>query len=129
NAVVAKAAGLKLGDNVGVLTLQPKKTFKLVGIFGYSGGRDSLGGAQEVAFTEPVAQELMLGEKGVYNAIDVNAASGVTQEQLRDRVAAAIGAEYQVQTRTELLAATAADIKEGLSFFNNVLIGFAAVAL
>jgi putative ABC transport system permease protein len=129
NAAVAKAAGLKLGDSVGVLTLQPKKAFTLVGIYGYSGGRDSLGGAQEVAFTEPVAQELMLGEKGVYNAIDVNAASGVTQEQLRDRVAAAIGTEYQVQTRTELLAATAADIKEGLSFFNNVLIGFAAVAL
>jgi putative ABC transport system permease protein len=129
NAAVAKAAGLKLGDSVGVLTLQPKKNFTLVGIYGYTGGRDSLGGAQEVAFTEPVAQELMLGEKGVYNAIDLNAASGVTPEQLRDRVAAAIGADYQVQTRAELLAATNADIKQGLSFFNNVLIGFAAVAL
>ncbi len=71
NAATAKAAGLHVGDQVGVLTLQPKKTFTLVGIFGYSGDRDSLGGALEVAFTEPVAQQLMLGQTGVYSDIDV----------------------------------------------------------
>ena len=51
NAATAKAAGLHVGDQAGVLTLQPKKIFTVVGIFGYSGGRDSLGGEQSVAFT------------------------------------------------------------------------------
>jgi putative ABC transport system permease protein len=129
NAATAKAAGLKLGDEVGVLTLQPKKTFKVVGIFGYSGGRDSLGGAQEVAFTEPVAQELMLGEKGVYSNIEVRAGPGVAQAKLRDDIAAAIGAGYQVRTGDELRTEAAKGVKEGLSFFNNILLGFAGVAL
>jgi putative ABC transport system permease protein len=46
NAAVAEAAGLRVGDRVGVLTLQPKKTFTLVGVWGYSGDRDSIGGLQ-----------------------------------------------------------------------------------
>ena len=49
-----------------------KQTFKLVGIFGYSGGRDSLGGALEVAVHRRRSRsELMLGETDVYTAIDV----------------------------------------------------------
>ena len=37
NAALAKKAGIKVGDQVGVLTTQPKQTFTLVGIFGYEG--------------------------------------------------------------------------------------------
>ncbi|GAA2369760.1 ABC transporter permease [Dactylosporangium salmoneum] len=129
NALTAKNAGVKVGDEVGVLTLQPKKTFKLVGIFGYSGNRDSLGGALEVAFTTPVAQELMLGEKGVFSSIDVKTEPGVTHEQVRDRIAAAVGDGYKVQTNAQMQAATSAEFKKGLGFFNNILIGFAGVAL
>src|SRR6185295_957614 len=46
-AYVAKQAGLRVGDRVGVLTLQPKREFTLVGVFGYSGNRDTVGGVQE----------------------------------------------------------------------------------
>ncbi|MEV6927986.1 ABC transporter permease [Dactylosporangium sp. NPDC051485] len=129
NALTAKNAGVTVGDEVGVLTLQPKKTFKLVGIFGYSGNRDSLGGSLEVAFTTPVAQELMLGEKDVFSSIHVKTAPGVTHEQVRDRIAAALGADYKVQTNAEMQAATSAEFKKGLGFFNNILVGFAGVAL
>jgi putative ABC transport system permease protein len=129
NAALAKAAGIKIGDQVGVLTLQPRKTFTLVGIFGYSGNRDTLGGSQVVLFTLPVAQELMLGEKGVYSSIDVTAASGVTAEQLRTNVRTALGTGYEIKTAKELQEQTASDIKQGLDFFNKILLGFAAVAL
>ncbi|GAA2607892.1 ABC transporter permease [Dactylosporangium fulvum] len=130
NMTTAKAAGLKVGDEVGVLTLQPgKKTFKLVGIFGYSGDRDSLGGALEVSFTTPVAQELMLGAKDVYSSIDVKAAPGVTNEKLRDDVTAALGADYLAKTGKQLQEETVDGFKEGLGFFNNILVGFAGVAL
>ena len=129
NAGLAKAAKLKLGDRVGVLTLAPKREFTLVGIFGYSGGRDSLGGSQEVAFTEPVAQQLMLGETGVYNSISVRAADGVSPAALRDRISTTLGDGYVVKTGTQLSADAASGLKEGLGFFNKILLGFAAVAL
>ncbi len=134
NVTTAKSAGgLKVGDDVGVLTLQPgKKVFKLVGIFGYSGNRDSLGGSLEVLFTTPVAQELMLGEKDVFSGITVKAAPGVTNEKLRDDVSAALGGEaagFQVKTGQQLTDETTKEFREGLAFFNNVLIGFAGVAL
>src|SRR6185437_9554548 len=118
-----------VGDQAGVLTLQPKKTFTVVGIFGYSGGRDSLGGALEIAFTEPVAQQLMLGQKDVYSSIDVRAGPGVTPEKLRDDIAAALGPDFQVRTGAQLRAQATEGFNSGLSFFNNVLIGFAGVAL
>lgn len=129
NALVAKAAKLKVGDRVGVLTLKPKQEFTLVGIWGYSGGRDSIGGAQEVAFTERVAQELMLGEPGMFNQITVRAEKGVDPAKLRDAIAAKLGDDYVVKTGEQLSKETSADFKEGLSFFNRILLGFASVAL
>jgi putative ABC transport system permease protein len=129
NAYVAKQAGLRVGDRVGVLTLQPKREFTLVGVFGYSGDRDTVGGVQEVMFTEPVAQRLMLGRTGVYSSVSVRAADGVGPDQLRDRIAAALGPQYEVKTGEQLADENAAGLQEGLGFFNNILLGFAGVAL
>ncbi|MFC4147731.1 ABC transporter permease [Micromonospora mangrovi] len=129
NAALAKAAKVKVGDRVGVLTLAPKKVFTLVGVFGYSGDRDSVGGVNEVAFTTPVAQQLMLGQRDVFNNITVKAAAGVTDSALRDDVARAVGGDYEVKTGKQVSADASAGLKEGLSFFNKILLGFAAVAL
>ncbi|MEV8503272.1 FtsX-like permease family protein [Actinoplanes sp. NPDC051475] len=129
NATVAKAAGLKVGDRVGVLTLEPKKQFTLVGVFGFSGDRDSLGGAQQVAFTEPVAQKLMLGRTGVYSSVRVTTDDSVTPAELRDRIGSALGAGYVVKTGEQLADENAAELQEGLSFFGQILLGFAGVAL
>ncbi|MGW4460684.1 ABC transporter permease [Micromonospora sp. NPDC004704] len=130
NAGLAKAAKVKVGDRVGVLVdLAPKQEFTLVGVFGYSGDRDSLGGVNEVAFTDPVAQRLMLGETNVFTNIAVRAQDGVDQATLRDRVAAAVGDGYEVKTGKQLSADSSAGLKEGLAFFNQILLGFAGVAL
>ncbi|HEY0001540.1 MAG TPA: FtsX-like permease family protein, partial [Actinoplanes sp.] len=129
NQAVATKAGLHVGDRVGVLTQQPKKMFTLVGVFGYSGGRDSLGGVQEVAFTDPVAQRLMLGASGVYTQLTVRVTDGETPEAVRDRIAATLGDGYLVRTGDQLAADSAGDLKEALGFFNKILLGFAGVAL
>ncbi|MEU8370428.1 ABC transporter permease [Micromonospora tulbaghiae] len=129
NTALAEAGKVKVGDRVGVLTLAPKKEFTLVGVFGYSGGRDSIGGANEVYFTTPVAQQLMLGKPDVFSNVSVQAADGTTPEALRDAVARTLGADYQVKTGEQLAADASAGLKEGLSFFNKILLGFAAVAL
>ncbi len=80
-------------------------------------------------FTTPVAQQLMLGESDVFSNVVATAADGVSDEQLRDAVAAAVGDGYVVKTGEQLSADAAAGLKEGLSFFNRILLGFAAVAL
>jgi putative ABC transport system permease protein len=129
NVTLAKAAKVGINDRVGVLTLEPKREFTVVGIFGYSGDRDSLGGVQQVDFTEPVAQQLMLGQTGVYSGITVLAADGVSHEKLRDDIAAAIGPGFEVKTGKQLADEASDSLKEGLSFFNNILLGFAGVAL
>ncbi|KKJ97529.1 ABC transporter permease [Micromonospora sp. HK10] len=129
NAALAKAAKVKVGDRVGVLTLAPKQEFTLVGVFGYSGGRDSIGGVNEVAFTTPVAQRLMLGEPDVFTSITAQATDGTSPESLRDAVAGALGGQYEVKTGEQVAADASASLKEGLSFINKVLLGFAAVAL
>jgi putative ABC transport system permease protein len=129
NADLATKAGIKVGDRVGVLTREPKQTFTLVGIIGYSGGRDTLGGSQQVEFTEPVAQKLMIGQAGVYTGITVTAADGTSPAALRDAIAAKLGPQYEVQTGEQLGAASAAAFASVLDVFNNVLLGFAGVAL
>jgi putative ABC transport system permease protein len=129
DAGLAKQGHFQLGDQVGVLTLQPKRTFTLVGIFGYSGGRDSLGGETRVAFTEPVAQQLMLGRQGAYSVINVQAQQGVSAGALRDAIQAKLGGGYLVRTRQQVAADQATDVEAFLGFIRAFLLGFAAVAL
>jgi putative ABC transport system permease protein len=129
NAALARDAGVRVGDEVGVLTLEPRKPFTIVGIFGYPGGKDSQGGTQTVAFTEPVAQQLMLGQRDVYSFVDVRSDGSVSDDVLRDRVAATMGTGYQVKTGKQLTDESTAAFSNALKFFNYILIGFACVAL
>ncbi|TQS40460.1 ABC transporter permease [Cryptosporangium phraense] len=129
DAAMAKSLGFKVGDTVGVLTLQPKKEFKLVGIFGYSGDRDTLGGSQVVAFTLPVAQDLMLGQRDVYTDMQVVADQGVSQTELKKTLEGTLGSDYIVQTRDEVNEQNSKDIQQALNFVNYIFLGFAGVAL
>lgn len=129
NAELARAGDFSLGDRIGVLTREPRRDFTVVGIFGYAGDRDSLFGETQVAFTTPVAQELMLGQGDVYTEIDVLAAEGVSPAQLRDAIAERIGGEYLVQTGEQAGEEQSALVQEQLSFVTYILLGFAAVAL
>jgi putative ABC transport system permease protein len=129
NASLARAGKVRIGDRVGVLTLQPRRVFTVVGIIGYSGDRDSLGGAQEIAFQESVAAELMLGRPGVYSAVDVRAAPGVTPAGLKDRLSTVLGGDYVIQTGDELRAAQAKTAKDDLARITQILLGVAGIAL
>ncbi|WP_330274223.1 ABC transporter permease [Lentzea sp. NBC_00516] len=126
---LATTGGFKVGDDIALLTLEPKKTFKVTGIYEYAGGRDSLGGELSVAFTEPVAQQLLLGKKDVFSGVTVTAAQGTSDDALRDAVAAKLGSGYDVKTGAVLAKEQADQINEGLKFFNYVLLGFAGIAL
>jgi putative ABC transport system permease protein len=108
---------------------QPKRTFTVVGLITYGDGRTSVGGAHEIAFHESVAAELMLGRAGVYSAVDVRAAPGVTPAGLRDRLRTELGAGYVVETGDELRAARSAAAEEGLASVTQILLGVAGMAM
>ena len=101
----------------------------MVGIAGYAGGRDSLAGETTVFFTEPVAQELMLGQPDVFSVIDVKVADGTSFTEARDRIATAMGLGYEVKTGEQLAEESAEGVKTFFQFFNYLLLGFAGVAL
>nr|WP_203810448.1 FtsX-like permease family protein [Actinoplanes tereljensis] len=124
SAALARTAGVRVGDQAAVLTLRPKRTFTVVGVFDYPDTEQ-----QVVAFTEPVAQTVMLGAPGAYSSISVAARAGVSAPELRQRVAEALGSGYRVRTGEQVSIADGADRGRSLSLTNDLLLGFAGVAL
>jgi putative ABC transport system permease protein len=129
NAGLAELGGYKVGKPIDVLTLAPRKTFTVVGIYGFSNGLGTLGGSTEVAFTEPVAQQLMLGKPDMFSSVTVSAEDGVSPAQLRDRVRDAIGPGYLTRTGDELADQTASDGKAFLDIVRLILLGFSGLSL
>ncbi|MGW0330977.1 ABC transporter permease [Streptomyces sp. NPDC003011] len=129
NAALAEKAGLKAGDRVGVLTHEPKRTFTVAGVFGYSGGRDSIGGEQTVAFAEPVAQRLMVGGTGDFSGIRITPDAGASTGTVQAALGRELGAGYEVLTGQQL-AEKASDKSRGiLDMLGMLLLGFAGVAV
>ena len=119
---------LAVGDTITVLVKTGSETVRLVGITKF-GELDSPGGATFIGFTQATA-ERVITEPGLYNGVSVVAEDGVAQEELRDRIAAALPEDAaEVITGATLTEENQSDIKEGLSFFNTFIVTFAAVAL
>lgn len=129
NGGLAELGGFKVGGTIDVLTLQPRKHFTVVGIYGYSNGLDTLGGSTEVSFTEPVAQQLMLGKTGVFSSVTVTADDATSPGELRDRVADTLGSKYVVRTGDQLAADTAGDAMAFLDIVKIILLGFSGLSL
>ncbi|MET0228016.1 MAG: ABC transporter permease, partial [Actinomycetes bacterium] len=128
DAKTAEDTGYKVGDQVKVLFQGPARTFTISGIIGF-GDADNLGGARLVGFDLATAQEVM-NREGRFDEIDVAAQEGVTPEQLRDRIRAAVDPKYEVLTGEELAADQAAAINDTIGrFLGTALLAFAFVAL
>jgi putative ABC transport system permease protein len=117
----------KLGDTAPVLTDQPLKSYKIVGIVEFD-GKPSFAGETDVFFETPVAQQV-LNLTGKFNEITVAADSGVGEVELRDRIRPLLPADAQAITGTRSAAEQASDVKKGLGFFNTFLLTFALIAL
>src|SRR5215211_633225 len=129
DAKTADDTGYKVGDRVKVLFQGPAREFTVSGVIGF-GEADNLGGARLVGFDLATAQEVM-NREGRFDEIDAAAEEGVTPEQLRDRVRAAINdPKYEVLTGQELAEDTAAQINDTIGrFLGTALLAFAFVSL
>ncbi len=119
---------LKVGEQV---TIQPDghtaRKFQLVGVVTI-GDIDSLGGATLAAFDLTTAQQLLL-KPGLISQVTVAADSGVSQDELAQRIRGVVGKNVDVVTGAQLNEQTTAGIKNGLGFFNLILSAFGYIAL
>jgi putative ABC transport system permease protein len=127
----AGKAGLRVGGTVELTTPTTTQHDTVVGIFRF-GTTGNLAGASITAFDTRTAQQVLLGGADAYTAIRVKAAPGVSQAELRDRIASALGpqaATLKIQTGQESADEQAKRITDGLQFFNVFLLVFAGIAL
>jgi len=123
----ADTAGYRVGDMVPVLVKGGPTHARLTGIVRF-GTADSPGGASFAIFTTAAAQRLV-SEPGKFDDIAVVAKSGVTQKELRDRIAAVLPAGTEAVTGATVTAENQDAINRGLGFFNNFMLIFAVIAL
>ncbi|MCB0880436.1 MAG: FtsX-like permease family protein [Thermoleophilia bacterium] len=119
-----------VGDDVTILIQggRTTRTFRISGVIKF-GDSNSLNGAAISAFETSEAQELFqMGDR--FSAVDAQAESGVSQEQLKRNVARALGPDYKVLTGVEVTQEQTDQIDDAfLGILQNVILGFAAVAV
>lgn len=120
--------GVDVGEKVEVVTPDGRVEVRVVGVFRF-GETGGLAGATLTAFTPQRAQELLTAE-GEWTSVDVAVADGYTDDQVAEAIREELGADkYEVRTRAEQVEEQSDSLREGLSFFNYFLIGFAGISL
>ncbi|MDQ3107494.1 MAG: FtsX-like permease family protein [Actinomycetota bacterium] len=123
----AETGKLAVGDTTTVLVKTGVEPVTIVGIAKF-GELNSAAGSSSVGFTLATA-ERVITDAGSYDGIAVVADEGVSQTELRDRIAAALPGSAEAITGDELTAENQSDIRSELGFFNTFLVTFAAIAL
>lgn len=130
DASTAEKAGYALGDTVTLNTAGAAAVLEptLVGIADFRRG-GSLNGATLAIFDTPTAQDLFLGGEDAYSDVWVTAEDGVSQDELRDRVEAALPDGFQAETGDDAADEAASDLLEAISFLTTFLLIFAGISL
>ncbi|MER6100092.1 FtsX-like permease family protein [Streptomyces sp. NPDC001728] len=123
----ADKGGYKVGDTVRVATNGPVKEYTLSGVFTTEDGAVNAGGSL-VVFDTSVAQKLYL-KPGYFQNLTVTAAPGADDAKLLDEVVKVVPKAASAQTGQALAEEQAKNIESGLGALNQVLLGFAGIAL
>ena len=126
DSITAEEEGYEVGQAISISGREGVRDYTLSGI-GRFGTGVPLGGASLAVFTVPEVQRIT-GKEG-FDAIDVEAEDGVSPEELRDRINAALPEGFEAQTGAQLAADESGDIKEGFGFLTTVLLVFAGISV
>ncbi|MFD3511791.1 ABC transporter permease [Streptomyces sp. NPDC058657] len=135
DADTAENRGLKLGDELRTIAVTGDFTARISGIASF---RATNPGATVVFFDERTAQHKLLGGPGRYTGINVDAAPGVSDAQLKAQVGTALGAgsttgpatgAYKILTKAEAAEENKSDLGAFLDVMKYAMLGFAGVAL
>jgi putative ABC transport system permease protein len=117
-----------VGDKVRILTQESPAVYTITGIAKW-GSVDSPLGATIAAFDLPTA-ERVLGQPGRVNAIDVQAAPGMSQDTLVTRIQNAIHTPgIQVVSGLSVTAEGEQTIHQSLGYFSTMMLTFGFIAL
>jgi putative ABC transport system permease protein len=124
----ATTGGFAVSDTVRVITMAGSDPYTVAGIATYAGADDA-GGAPVVAFTPETASNV-LGEPGRYDAVQVAAAEGVSEDELAAALNATLtGSDVEAITGTTAVEEAEAASATGLGFMTTFLLAFAIVSL
>ncbi|MEU2516214.1 ABC transporter permease, partial [Streptomyces syringium] len=118
--------GLKLGDTLRVMAALGDFKVRITGLATY---RTTNPGAAILYFDTATAQRKLLGTTTGYSGYGLTAAAGVSDEQLKKSVTAAIGTGYTVHTAAETKAENKKDVGSFLDVMKYALLGFAGIAV
>ena len=127
DSITAADENYEVGQTITISGREGKKDYTLSGI-GRFGSGVPLGGASLAVFTTPEVQRIT-GMEGRFDAIDVEAAEGVSPEELRDRINAALPAAYEAKTGQQDAAEQSGEIKDGFGFLTTALLIFAGISV
>ncbi|GGJ23992.1 ABC transporter permease [Streptomyces brasiliensis] len=117
---------LKMGDELRTIAQTGDFTARIVGIATF---KVTNPGAAVVYFDTPTAQRELLGTTGRFTQINVNAAVGVSDEQLKRNVVQTLGAgTYKFQTAKENADENRAGVGEFMNVIKYAMLGFAGIA-
>ncbi|GAX54720.1 FtsX-like permease family protein [Streptomyces olivochromogenes] len=126
DADTAKHKHVAIGDT---LTVQAERTFpvRIVGIATFTTTNP---GAALLFLDTPTAQTNLLGSRDAATSIAVDAAPGVADAPLKQRIAAQVGTgRYEVKTADEQAKDAAAQLGGFLDVIKYVMLGFAGIAV
>ena len=126
NTGAAAKGGIHTGDHVKVVL--PARGVQDVVVSGLYRIKTDTGGYIGVLFSQQRALQL-LTDGAHYSAVDVAADSGVTQQQLTQRIAKVLPSVLEVRTGTQVRDDATKGVTTALSFVNYILFGFGAVGL
>ncbi len=126
----AQRAGYFIGEGVHVVTSAQQALIRptLVGLMSFPDG-GTLNGATYAGFDTARAQDLFLGGRDAYSQIWVTAQDGVSQEVLRDEVAAQLPDDLEAVTGDEAADEEASNLLDAISFLRTFLLIFAGISL
>jgi putative ABC transport system permease protein len=120
-----KTSGLKVGDQTKALVGGEPRTVRIVGEADFNAG---LAGAT-IVLVDPATARKEFAPDGNVQSFSVTAASGVSQAQLKGRIAAVLPPNAEAVTGTQVAEETKKSIDRILGFISIILLVFAGVSL
>jgi putative ABC transport system permease protein len=117
---------LKIGDTLRVIAAPGDFDVTLTGIVTF---KTTNPGAAVVYIDTATAQSRLLGRTDAYTAFGLTAAKGVTDDQLKANVKAAIGSGYTIDTAAETKKKDQDDVGGFLNFMKYAMLGFAGISV
>ena len=125
DADTAEKKHLKIGDRLRTITARGDFTSRVVGVATF---KVTNPGAALFYLDTRTAQQQLLGADR-FTQVTMVADEGVSDEQLKARVAAAVGDSYKVQTQEELSDSNREEMGAFLDVMKYAMLGFSGIAL